>query len=299
MRQSLQNLIHNTIIYRYDLPNNTLGIVQTSHSTTNDKCFSIANDENLSEIIYNSIIEYAFDEFEISRGELDSLMTTAIRTKMRYSPADNIETKTKYGFFGEVILYCTLVEMFNAHPIISRGQFFNILERGEPKGYDSYHLIEINNNVELWFGEAKFHANYKQGINDVFKNINKALSNKYLEDNILAINSRKHALNVLGSNIEPILNAWESNPNIVISDELARFNMRLVYPILILYQKNLEDGYDLNIQKVVEHINSKIKEEPSLSLEYSLFFIFIPVKTAKEIKQRVIEWIDSKKPLML
>ncbi len=49
--------------------------------------------------------------------------------------------------------------------LVSRGYFYNPLEKSETKGYDSYHMFQNENDLELWFGEAKFHESYRTAFN--------------------------------------------------------------------------------------------------------------------------------------
>jgi hypothetical protein len=299
MRQSLIDLIEKTIVYRYDLPNNGAGILKTIFSTDNDKCYSAIDKNDLSEIIYNSIIEYSFNEFDITGKDYQALLTIALKNKLKYNPDADETAKVKYGFFGEVILYSMLMVMFKAKPLIARGYFYNPLENAETKGYDSYQLIDNNGTTELWFGEVKFHINHKQGIKSVLDNIDKALSDLYFEKNVIAIHNHKNNLNISGSTIETILEDWETNPSIRIIDEVKKHKMRLVYPILLLYEDDTT-GYDNNIKKVSEHIRAEYTAKTfSLSIDYSVFFILLPVEKVKEIKLSVIEWIESKKLPML
>lgn len=65
MREELYDLIENSIVYRYDLPNHHLGIDRSIFSNVNDKCFTSVSNDSLAEIIYNSIVEYSFNEFDI------------------------------------------------------------------------------------------------------------------------------------------------------------------------------------------------------------------------------------------
>ncbi len=299
MRQSLIDLIEKTIVYRYDLPNIGAGILKTIFSTDNDKCYSAIDKNDLSEIIYNSIIDYSFNEFDITGKDYQALLTIALKNKLKYNPDADETAKVKYGFFGEVILYSMLMVMFKAKPLIARGYFYNPLENAETKGYDSYQLIDNKGTTELWFGEVKFHINHKQGIKSVLDNIDKALSDLYFEKNVIAIHNHKNNLNISGSTIETILEDWETNPSIRIIDEVKKHKMRLVYPILLLYEDDTT-GYDDNIKKVPEHILAEYAAKTfSLSIDYSVFFVLLPVEKVKEIKLSVIEWIESKKLPML
>jgi hypothetical protein len=298
MRNSLLQLIENTIIYEYDLPNQELDIKKTIFSTENDKCYSSNNNDSLVEIIYNSIIDYSFNEFELSTKDYNDLHTIAFQERLRYNEDDAPETRLKYGFFGEVLLYAVLRILFNTETIISKGYFYNPLENSESKGYDAYHLIETDSTIELWFGETKFHQSYISGVNDVLSKINTSLSDTYLRKNLLAIRKNKDNLNTVGSKIEEILKNWERNPSIVITDELIKYQIKLVYPIFLLFEKN-KIGFDESIKHISKYIERKHTVTSfELSIPYSIFFILLPLDNVREVKLKVLEWIELRKPLL-
>ena len=299
MRQSLLDLIEKTIVYKYDLPNNGAGILSTIFSTENDKCYTTQDKNDIAEIIFNSIIEYSYNEFELTNKDYTALHIAALKNKLKYNAEADDEAKIKYGFFGEVLLYSILTVMFKAQPLIARGYFYNPLENSETKGYDSYQLVENNGVTELWFGEVKFHISHTTAINSVLKNIDKALSDDYLENNVLEIHNHKNNLNVTGSKIEGILKQWEANPSINIASEIKKHNMKLIYPILLLYEEDAK-GYDNSIKKIPEYIKDNYTAKKfSLSVDHSVFFILIPLEEVKQIKNNVIQWIESKKLPML
>jgi len=187
---------------------------------------------------------------------------------------------------------------FGTDTIISKGYFYNPLEKSESKGYDAYHLIEYNDKVHLWFGETKFHKSYTQAINDVLKKIKSSLSDSYLKTNLLALRKNKENLNIEGSKIEKVLQDWADNPNIQIIEELKQHSIELVYPIVILFEQNKE-GYDKSIQKIPKYIKKKhVLEEYDLSIPCTVFFILVPIEDVKKVKSEVLKWIELKKPLL-
>ena len=105
MRSELLQLITKAIVYQYDLPHSTKGIQKTIFSTDKDKCYLSENIDDIVKIIYNSIVEYSFNEFDITGKEYENLHAVALQTKLRYDESDSEEAKLKYGFFGEVLLY--------------------------------------------------------------------------------------------------------------------------------------------------------------------------------------------------
>ena len=298
MRKELFDLITNTIVFKYDLPNNGLGIDKSIFSTENDKCYLSASNDSLSEIIYNSIIEYSFNEFDIEGKDYKNLHAIALKTKLKYNENATERSKISYGFHGETILFCILYGILNAKPVISRGFFYNPLESSETKGYDSYHLIENNGVTELWFGEVKFRATYNSGIKDALDNIQKAISDDYLSNNFLAITNFKNSFNITSTKVETIINQWEEAPHIDIIEEIKKHDLKLIYPIVILYDMNTQ-GYDKSIEKAVDHIKQNYSTKSfNLSIPYSIYFIWLPVDKARDIKTTVIEWIESKKQLI-
>lgn len=298
MRQSLLDLIEKTIVYQYDLPNSTIGISKTIVSVDNDQCFKSINSTDFSEIIYNSILEYSFNEFEIENKDYDKLHFIALQNRLKYNPDATLSKKVGYGFLGEVILFAVLYVLFKSQPLIARGYFYNPLENSETKGYDSYHLIENGNRTELWFGEVKFHKNYKTGIKSIFTNIDKAISDKYLDTNVFSISNQVNNLNIKGSKIEQVLDDWAENPKLTIINELKQHNMKLVYPVMLLYEED-QLGFDDSIKNIPQYIKENYDTRTfNLSVAYSIFFILVPLKNVKLIKQDVIKWIELKKPLM-
>ncbi len=312
MRQSLQDLIEKTVVLEYHLPHSSKSISAAKISTDHDHCYSAYDTESLKEIIYNALIDFSFNEYDIDPDDYANLHARALETKIKYdSNAEDLE-KSKYGFYGEILLFSILQVIYGTKPIIARGYFYSPLENSEPKGYDAYHLVEHNDTVELWFGEAKFYKNYKAAINSVLGaedaskglqsgwKLEKVLSKKYLSKNLLAIiDNNKNNLNIDTKNsvVGKLIDAWRSNPQIVLAEELEKYNVKFVYPIFLLYEG--EKDYDASIKKIpeyVDQVHDTLKSD--LSIDFSLFFILLPVDDVGGIKRDVISWIESKKELM-
>ncbi len=301
MRESLVSLINNTILFKYHLPNGELSISKSKFSSDDDHCYSVQNNKDLATIIYNSVIEYAFAEFEIQESEFNALHARALKSKLKYNHDATDTQKLKYGFYGEVILYCMLLIHFRSPTAIARGHFYNILENSETKGYDSYHIVQNGDCLELWFGEVKFYQDYKAaltGENGAIKNLKKAVSDKYLNENLVAISEHELYLEQKGKKLRPILDDIKNNPDVKISELSEKYNLKLVYPILIIFDEK-KKGYNQAIQEVISHIEDECNNDDfNLSIDRSLFFILIPTNNTSVIKSQVIEWISEKEPLM-
>lgn len=301
MRQSLKELIQETILFKYELPSAKTSVLKSKISTDNDSCYFVENNDDLADIIYNAVIEYAFNEYEITEYDFDILHRRALTRKLKFNDDAAPEHKLKYGFYGEVILYCMLYLFYKAPPVIARGHLYQILENGETKGYDAYHLIDNQGEIELWFGEVKFYANFSAattGSNGAITNLKKAISDNYLNTNLIAISENGNNLAIDGSALKPILDDLKSNPDIKISELSRKYKIKLVYPILILFNVS-KDGVDQTIKKSIEHIENTVEKiQFDISIDVSLFFILVPVENTKSIKLKVLEWIEDKKPLM-
>ena len=150
----------------------------------------------------------------------------------------------------------------------------------------------------MWFGEVKFHKNYKTGLKSIFKNIDKAISDDYLKTNVFAISNQINNLHFKGSKIETVIKDWEENPYLSIIDEMKQHNMKLVYPVMLLYEED-DLGFDESIKNIPEYIKDEFTAHSfGITVDYSIFFILLPMKDVKIIKEEVIKWIELKKPLM-
>lgn len=297
MRNSLSDLINNTIVYKYSLPNSSLQLNRSDHSTRDDDCYESLDDEKLSEIIYNLIIDYSFDEFGITQNTYENLLKIALQTKLKYDENYDESQKLKLGFYGEVLLYGLLYLKYSSKPLISRGYFYSPSENSETKGYDCYHLVEHDGKTELWFGETKFMETFPKCIDSVWENIDKALSDDYLcNRNLISIIAQKDRISIKNSKIDQIISNWEKNPTLQsLKEEITKYNLELVYPIFLT--STMLESYEKTISNAIKKINSKTINQ-NLSIPLTLFFIFLPVKDSAEVKRRIIKWIESAKPLL-
>ena len=297
MRESVVNLFKEIILLKYKLPNNDIN--KSIYSTIEDYCYKSTDDSELSRIIYNTLIDYAFNENDMNMDmNLESLHTEAISQRIRIEEEDNEDTQLKYGFFGEVLLNLMLRIYYSTNGIIAKGYFYNILNPEEPKGYDSYHLIETSDRTELWFGEVKFYQSYKNALNSIFDNIQKAISDDYFRKNLLSITPQKNNLDTNSVTIKNMIKHLRINPTTSIEKLKNQFAIKLIYPIFILC--NSISDYDKTISSIIRNIEKKHSNKSlDIGLEYDLFFILLPVSDVKQIKQQVLQWIKLKQPLSL
>lgn len=302
MKQSLIDLITNSILLQYNLPNQTLSYQKSciTHNDLNDDCYKIDDLEKLSKIIYESILYYSYDQYELDGGFHQGMFENAFGQKFKFNHKAKETYKLSLGFYGEALLYSMLKIFYKNNTLISRGYFYDIQKKTEVTGYDCFHLIQKDDELELWFGETKFWQNGKAAVNDVFKNISKAISDDYLVDtNFATIRQFRGNIEDKTTKIYKLLEDWNKRLISNMVEELKKNNIKLVYPILITYDQH-KDGYNDSINEIITHINTKYNTTsfPNIGIDYSIFFILLPISDAKQCKKQIIEWIDSKEPLM-
>lgn len=299
MRDSLKSLMEHCIGFKYTLPNTGSSIPKITVSTSSDECYKVlSSDDELSKIIYNGIVDYSFEESAINLTKLDVLQTRALKSRMKFDSAATDDQQLKYGFYGEVLLFLMLQHFHGAETFISRGHFYNPLESSETKGFDTYQMLQkADGSIELWFGEVKFHQSFRTGINQILNKIGISLSDDYLNNNFIAMEDFESYVNSPG-HISPILNAFRDNPTVNLA-EIARDNgMSFVYPMLVVFNDEGK-SYDEIIKNVVNYTNTRYTQlNINFSLDYSLFFILLPVSVAKNIKDQVRKWILSNQPVI-
>lgn len=295
MQQDTKDLFSKVIIRQYVLPDDEHGINKSNLSTHVDHCLSCNDCEQLSELIGCSLIDYCFDEAEQQNKDVKSLLNIALNTRVKIKLESEKESALlKQGFFGEALLYTVLLSCFGAGTLICRGRLFNPSSRGETPGYDAFHIIEQQDEINLWFGEVKFYMDYKAAIKSVVESMKKSLSLEYLHTNLMAIINHEDYLH--SAKMASILTNWKENGFLVTLDDLInKENIKLVYPALIIYDdKNVE--YDELIKKSIQVINEEAERQNISIPDFcSVFFVLLPISDTRKTKLDVIEWIKTKR----
>jgi len=302
MKNSLNQLIENTIIFEYKLPHSVLSIDKTciTHKNLCDDCYKNDNSEDFNRVIYESILYYAYDEFQLLGGDHQKMFLKAFNSKFRYNFTATDLAKRRLGIYGEALLYAILHHFYNTDTFVSRGFFYDIQKKSEVTGYDSFHLIQKNDEIELWFGETKFYEDGKAAIDSVFRSIEKAISDDYLVNtNFTTILQKKGNIVDKDSKLYKILDRWDKCIIESLEEELIKNQIKLVYPVLVTFDK-INDDYNETIKTAIEHINTNYShlKFDNISIEYSIFFILMPIDDVKSSKETIIKWIDKKEPLM-
>jgi len=302
MKDSLTKLIEKTILLECSLPNTESDIDRTCVTTltVEDDCFKAENTKDLAKIIYEGILYYSYDEFQLKGSNHQKMFLKAFNNKFKYNYSASELAKRKLGIYGESLLYAILKHFYKTDTLISRGYFYDIQKKTEVTGYDAFHLIQRKDNIELWFGETKFYEDCKSAINSVFKSIEKAISDEYLVNtNFTTILQHKGDIVDKTSKLYSILDKWDKCIIESLEKELIDNDISLIYPVLVTYN-SISETYTDSIKLAVEHIKENFSHISfdKISVEFSIFFIFLPIEDVKATKETIIKWIDTKEPLM-
>lgn len=158
-------------------------------------------------------------------------------------------------------------------------------------------ILKPNGETELWFGEVKFHKDFRTGVSQILDKIQRSLGDEYFNDNILAMEDFEPFVNP-NVTITPLLEAFRDNPDVNLSALANEYGFSFVYPMLVIFD-DANKSYDDIIKDVVRYTNERWSNlNINFSLRYSLFFMLLPVKVVKDIKMQVRSWILSEEPLI-
>ncbi len=307
MKEKLKDLIKKTILLEYKLPHAKIGINKSciTHQSKTDDCYKVEKLDNFARIIYESILYYSYDEYQLDGGNHQKMFLNAFNHKFKYNYDAAELSKLRLGIYGESLLYAILKIFYGNKTLISRGYFYDLQKKSEVTGYDCFHLIENEHGVELWFGETKFHKSISGALKSVFEDknnnikINEVISDEYLINTNLVTIMQHHG-NIVDktTKIYSILEKWEKGLIENLQQELIDYKIKLVYPILIAFDQG--ENYIDSIKKAIDHINTKYSHVKfdKISIDYSIFFILIPISSSETCKKTIISWIDSQEPLM-
>lgn len=291
MNKQLKDLLDSVIIYKCNLDGT---FIKEDISNCYDDVYEVTGEETkLSELIFQSIVFYSFNEKDIDICNFTQQQLLALERKLKYDVDANESTKLKYGFYGEILLDIILHRFYKTSKIISRGFFYNPLDDNEAKGYDSYHLIEKEDSIELWLGESKFRKKYHSSIKEILSSFDRVFSDNYLNKNFIAILDNYQNLNIESGALYNLLNEWKDSFGFKLSDYVDKYNMILYYPMFIAY--NSQKDVDKGIKTMTNYINSVFKSK-GIDLsdsKWNRFFIFLPLKNLDDVRKGVIEWIES------
>ena len=83
-----------------------------------------------------------------------------------------------------------------------------------------------------------------------------------------------------------------------IAQEAEEHNMHLVYPMLVIFDDKM-GSLDALIRDIIEYVRDSCMDRSfNMSIEYTLYFLFLHVDNSRAIKEQVLTWISNNQQLM-
>jgi len=139
--------------------------------------------EQLASHLMEWLPEFALAERERVCINSANLMKFAAKSASAIYTTINTDRR---GEIGEIILHAAIRHEFGSIPAISK-IFYKDSENDTIKGFDSVHIVEVDDELELWLGESKFYTDVNAAISDVVKELEDHMDNDYLRKEFAAI----------------------------------------------------------------------------------------------------------------
>lgn len=213
---------------------------------------------------------------------------TAARALKRAARAVyNTDKYKRRGEFGELILHAAVIDFFNAEPAVSK-IFYKDSANDTVKGFDSVHVVQAPDSIEIWLGEAKFYQDIGGAITAAATSIKEHLERNFLRSEFIAITNKLDAS-------WPHADAFRDSLDEATSlDQIAA---RLVFPVLLTYDSNAVNDSSSLTPKYVADLVAEAEAAwdkfstnlTGLTLPITLQLILVPVKSKKELVQMMHE----------
>ncbi|AZJ31786.1 protein of unknown function [Tenacibaculum mesophilum] len=239
-----------------------------------------------------------FSEFLFDRHLLDFALKFSEYENLNYLDATNKLKKAakliyqKYhsrrGEFGELILHSIIKECYNTTPAISKIHFKDGPNE-TVKGFDAVHVLEVDNQLELWLGEVKFYSNISNAIRDVVPEIKDHLENNYLRNEFIAITNKIDEKFPLKDKLKKLIDPYTSLDEIFSS---------ISVPVLLTYNSNttkditkFTDEYIDKIKPELEKIFEAFKDKIG-DIDLKIHLFLLPMKEKIELTASLDERLN-------
>jgi uncharacterized protein DUF1837 len=140
------------------------------------------------------------------------------------------------GEFGELILHAIIRQLFDSEPAISK-IFFKDAANDTVKGFDAVHVVDAEEGLELWLGEAKFYKDFNAACTAVVAELAEHFKTDYLRSEFMLISNKLDNTWRHADTLKQLL-----HPNV----SLDKVFKRIVVPVLVTYDSE-------TVRKFTEH----------------------------------------------
>jgi len=151
------------------------------------------------------------------------------------------------GEFGELILHAALIDFFGARPAVSK-IFYKDSDNDTVKGFDSVHIVESPNGVEIWLGEAKFYKDAASAITEALGSLRDHLDRDFLRREFVAITNKLDRNWEHSRTVREMLDSPRSLNDIAQS---------IVIPVLITYNSDAVSAWTRICPEYVDQLDAE------------------------------------------
>lgn len=186
------------------------------------------------------------------------------------------------GEFGELFLHGILRDFYNAEPAVSKIYFLDTANE-TAKGYDAVHaVINDNNELDLWLGEAKLYENMRSAISEIVESINQHIGNDFLRKEFLAVTNK---LDSNWEHYEDLKDLLDDNTSL---DEIVD---RLVIPVLLTYQsttigkhREVSEAYKTELIDEARNAWNIFTNKLPNKFPLTIYFVVLPLEDTKTVR---------------
>jgi len=262
------------------------------HEVANERalvglCAGFERGEWRSQQLAEHLIEW-LPEFALGEEQRAALRTHNAVGLLREA-ARIVYTTDKYGKrgeFGELLLHVALRQVFNTAPAISR-IFFKDAPNDTVKGFDSVHMVDGRDGLEIWLGEAKLYADGENAIAAAAESVNKHLQADYLRQEFVAIGRKVSPANPRAAEIAELLHRNRT------LDAIAK---RLVVPVFVGHDSAIMARHTASTREYRDELERELRSmaqsfvslTPSVPVRVHL--IVLPTNT----KAKLVDALDGR-----
>lgn len=227
-------------------------------------------------------------EFALTYSEIEGIHGGNMVALMREAAKKVYATKKfeKRGEFGELFLHVAIRQVFGSLPAISK-IYYKSARNDTVKGFDAVHVVNDEDGLQLWLGEAKFYEDIGRAIRDVVEELKKHTERDYLRDEFLLITGKIDQGWPHADKLKTLL-----SPN----TSLDTVFKAVCIPVLLTYDsscvpkhKECSEAYSMEFrEEIMRHYDTfKSKELPK---NITIHLFLLPL----ELKEKLIAELDRK-----
>ncbi len=140
----------------------------------------------LADLLFDYLPEFALEYSELKDFHAGTGRRQLRRAARMMYASDKFQRR---GEFGELLLHAACREIYDSSPAISK-IFFKGSVNETVHGFDSVHVVEADDGLELLVGEVKFYSDISSAMSAVAAELEAHLTADYLRDECMLITNR-------------------------------------------------------------------------------------------------------------